>query len=156
MKAYDYEAVAIDGAVYCVGCVGRDTDFDDPDAFSPIFADSEWDSYPVCSACGERHTYVSLTDEGVIAENADAVKAALAAERISADDLAWLKELCELWHGGQWSLAYAFLSSGNLGAAPSAAGEVMRDLHRNPAAQDDLRPDWEETLDRIIDASDQS
>ena len=31
---------------------------------SPVWAGSEWDSYPCCSACREEQDYVALTDEG--------------------------------------------------------------------------------------------
>lgn len=86
MKAFDYEAVTFDGAVYCVG-----TCFDTmaagfrehqrptlkSDEVSPIFADSEWDSYPVCDICHAEHDYVSLTCEGA-AQTDDAIDAMLA------------------------------------------------------------------------------
>lgn len=36
----------------------------DKDKFSPIFADSEWDSYPTCDVCREAITEVRLTEEG--------------------------------------------------------------------------------------------
>jgi hypothetical protein len=47
MKAWDFEAVAYDGAIYCVDCLpnGVTTDADD---VSPVFAASEWDALPVC------------------------------------------------------------------------------------------------------------
>lgn len=63
MKSFDFEAVVIEGAVYCVECVGEGTDLNGEDV-SPIFADSEWDHYPTCDGCGAQHEYVSLTDEG--------------------------------------------------------------------------------------------
>lgn len=64
MKAYDYEAVTYDGDVYCLGCLPAGVT-DGTDGVSPIFADSEWDDYPVCTACGAVHDYVSLTDYGM-------------------------------------------------------------------------------------------
>lgn len=64
MKAYDYEAVAYDGAVYCTGCLPDEVSIDDTDYVQPIFASSEWDYYPCCDKCGEVHDYVGLTDEG--------------------------------------------------------------------------------------------
>jgi hypothetical protein len=67
MKAYDFDAVIVDSEVYCLECVPDGTDLD-TDA-SPIFADSEWDYYPVCYHCGAVHDYVSLTAYGA---NADA------------------------------------------------------------------------------------
>jgi len=65
MKAYDYDAVVYDGAVYCVECL---PDGVGADCASPICADSEWDSYPTCDACGCRHDYVALTSDGIIYE----------------------------------------------------------------------------------------
>lgn len=41
------------------------------EAFTPdspwgaVFADSEWDCFPVCDMCGERITDVSLTEDGI-------------------------------------------------------------------------------------------
>lgn len=64
MKSYDYEAIVYEGAIYCVGPCSEGTDYDRDPEVAPIFADSEWDHYPVCAACGAEHTYVSLTDEG--------------------------------------------------------------------------------------------
>ena len=58
MKSYDYEAVAYDGDVYCLGCLPEGVNEDDA---YPIFADSEWDYYPVCCVCGGVHDYVNLT-----------------------------------------------------------------------------------------------
>jgi hypothetical protein len=63
MKAYDYEAVTYDADVYCVGCLPDDVSVDDEEV-GPIFADSEWDHYPVCAHCGTVHDYVSLTTYG--------------------------------------------------------------------------------------------
>lgn len=67
MKAYDYEAVTYDGAVYCSGCLPKGISSESEDV-SPIFANSEWDGYPVCDACGEKHEYVNLTCHGRLAE----------------------------------------------------------------------------------------
>jgi hypothetical protein len=64
MKSFDFEAVVFDGDVFCTGClhaVGVDAEDED---VQPIFADSEWDYYPVCNQCGYEHDYVSLTNEG--------------------------------------------------------------------------------------------
>jgi hypothetical protein len=63
MHAYDFEACVFDGEIYCNECLpdGVDTDCED---VHPVFADSEWDYYPTCCACGETHDYVSLTTEG--------------------------------------------------------------------------------------------
>jgi len=55
MKSYDFEAVVYEGEIYCRECSPVATNEADP-----IFADSEWDSYPVCSVCSYVHDYVSL------------------------------------------------------------------------------------------------
>ena len=61
MRAYDFECVAYDGAIYCVECCPVDTDSDD---VSPVFATGEVDSYPVCDSCHATHDYMSLTEDG--------------------------------------------------------------------------------------------
>ncbi len=61
MRAFDFEAVAHDGAVYCVERISSGVSAKE---VSPIFADSEWDFYPSCDSCGLRFTYVNLTTEG--------------------------------------------------------------------------------------------
>jgi len=60
MKSFDFEAVAYDGAVYCVECCPVDVENED---VSPIFADQEWDYVPVCDVCGREHDYVTLLEE---------------------------------------------------------------------------------------------
>jgi len=60
MKSFDFEAVAYDGAVYCVECCPVDVENED---VSPIFADQEWDYVPVCDVCGREHDYVILLEE---------------------------------------------------------------------------------------------
>lgn len=104
MKSYDYDAVVIEGAVYCVGCVGEGTDLGGDDV-APIFADSEHDSYPTCDACGAEHDYVSLTDEGRAARAADEVNAKFGEVDAleAAQGLHWY---AVDWHDGQWSLLY--------------------------------------------------
>lgn len=61
MKSFDYEAVTYDGAVYCVECLPDGVTMNS-DEVSPIFADSEWDSAPVCDACGAEHDYVTVLE----------------------------------------------------------------------------------------------
>jgi hypothetical protein len=63
MKVYDYDAVAFDGDVYCIECLPEGVNPESEDCY-PVFAGSEWDSYPVCCQCGQVHDYVSLTPEG--------------------------------------------------------------------------------------------
>lgn len=60
MKAWDYEAVAYDGACYCKGCVPEGVD--EKDTY-PIFASSEWDTAPVCTVCGTVHDYMTILDQ---------------------------------------------------------------------------------------------
>jgi hypothetical protein len=62
MKSWDYDAVTCDGVVYCKGCLPAGIKLDDP-RVAPIFAEQEWDSYPVCDKCGFQHKYMSLTSE---------------------------------------------------------------------------------------------
>ncbi len=63
MESYDYEACVYNSEIYCIGCLPEGLD-DESEGVDPIFADSEWDSYPVCCECGEVHDYVGLTTEG--------------------------------------------------------------------------------------------
>jgi len=49
VKAYDFDAVAYDGEVYCNGCLPDGVTLKN-DGVSPTFAISEWDRYPVCGA----------------------------------------------------------------------------------------------------------
>lgn len=59
MKSYDFDAVAYEGAVYCIECLPEGVNLSDDDVY-PVFADQEVDSYPVCDKCGELHDYVTL------------------------------------------------------------------------------------------------
>ena len=59
MKSYDYDAVVIGCSVYCVECMPDGVDVEE-DGVMPIFADSEWDSPPVCDVCGYCHDYMSI------------------------------------------------------------------------------------------------
>ena len=57
MKCYDYDAVVYDGEIYCTECVPKGVTEDD---YYPIFADSEWETAPVCNECGFVHDYMSI------------------------------------------------------------------------------------------------
>ena len=59
MNSAHFDAVTYDGSVYCCKCLESATE-----GVYPIFADSEWDSYPVCDICGQVHDYVKLTEYG--------------------------------------------------------------------------------------------
>lgn len=57
MKSYDYNAVVFDGEIYCLSCLPENVNKDD---YDPIFADSEWQSPPVCYECHEIHSYIQM------------------------------------------------------------------------------------------------
>lgn len=57
MKSYDYDAVVFDGEIYCIGCLPENISENECD---PIFADSEWQSYPICCECQQVHHYVQM------------------------------------------------------------------------------------------------
>ncbi len=59
MQPYDYEAVIWDSEVYCIECLPDTVKVTHEDV-SPIFAESEWDSYPTCCWCHTVHDYVNL------------------------------------------------------------------------------------------------
>lgn len=64
MHCSDYEAVVFAGEVFCIDCLPEEIDADGVDGngdniCTPIFADSEWDTYPVCYHCGKVHDYVT-------------------------------------------------------------------------------------------------
>ena len=62
MKSYDFDAVVYDGEIYCIGCLPKIFPINRDDVH-PIFADSEWGYYPVCTRCGKEHDYMSLIEE---------------------------------------------------------------------------------------------
>ena len=61
MKAWDFDAVVYDGAVYCVECLPDGVSTDDDDV-CPIFASDEWDYAPCCDDCGYEHDYMSVLE----------------------------------------------------------------------------------------------
>ena len=63
MKSWEFDAVVYDGEIYCVECLPEEARIKEDEAW-PIFADSEWDHYPICDNCGMEHKYVGLTDYG--------------------------------------------------------------------------------------------
>ncbi len=64
MKSYSYYACVYNGEVYCNGCLPTSVAPYSSGA-QPIFANSEWDYYPICCECGEVHDYVVLLTEEV-------------------------------------------------------------------------------------------
>lgn len=70
MKSYDVVGWVLDGEAYCPA--HKPADLPDEQAY-PIFADSEWDYYPVCGECRERIEDVSLTSDGAKYEHESAI-----------------------------------------------------------------------------------
>lgn len=60
MKAYEYEAVIFNDEIFCLECLPVETSENN---YCPIFADSEWNTYPICSECGTEHDYVNLISD---------------------------------------------------------------------------------------------
>ena len=61
MKAWDYDAVVYDGAVYCNECCPVDIESDE---VTPIFASDEWQAPgAVCDVCFTCHDYMGLIEE---------------------------------------------------------------------------------------------
>lgn len=65
MRAFDFEAVTFNSSVFCVPCLPEGVSVEGDGVF-PIFANSEWDAYPVCDVCRSEHDYVLLTAAGGI------------------------------------------------------------------------------------------
>ena len=64
MKAWDYNAVTYDGAVYCIGCLPKGVKEED-DEVRPIFASEEWQCPgPTCDSCHELHDYMGILHDG--------------------------------------------------------------------------------------------
>ena len=64
MKSYEIVAWASpDGCVICTACADERGHSHDED-FTPVFADSEWDSYPVCGICEKVIEYVTVIEKG--------------------------------------------------------------------------------------------
>lgn len=59
MQAFSFEAVVYDCEVYCEDCLPDGVDVNGDDV-SPIFADSTWDTPPVCTMCGAEHDYMNV------------------------------------------------------------------------------------------------
>lgn len=54
------EAVAFDGAVWCIACLPEPAGLSDDDVV-PISSLDEWGpSYPLCLSCGHEHRYIRL------------------------------------------------------------------------------------------------
>jgi hypothetical protein len=68
MKSYDCDAVIFDGEIYCISCLPENVSKNE---YDPIFADSEWQSPPVCHECGEIHEYVLLINNNKPAYRAE-------------------------------------------------------------------------------------
>jgi len=58
MNAADYDAVVVDGEIYCLDCFEGDVE---AEYVSPVFVDEEWQfPGPCCSGCGKRLDYMDL------------------------------------------------------------------------------------------------
>ena len=68
MKAYDFDAVTYDGAVYCTDCLPEGVNVNDEEV-SPIFTDQEWDYAPCCDECGCQHDYMNVLQQEVCDDN---------------------------------------------------------------------------------------
>jgi len=60
MRAYDYDAVVYDGAVYCLDCLPVEVEHPD---VRPIFATDEWEYRPCCDRCGREVECVTVIGE---------------------------------------------------------------------------------------------
>lgn len=92
MKSYDYDAVAYDGAVYCVDCLPDGLTINSEGIY-PVFAGSEWDYYPTCDHCGIQHDYVGLTAAG---QKYESVKEATMLDREGQFDGLKVSDLSEV------------------------------------------------------------
>lgn len=62
MKAWEFDAVIYNGAVYCIECLPAGIDVDN-DEVLPIFASDEWQTPgPCCDTCGTLHEYMGLIE----------------------------------------------------------------------------------------------
>jgi hypothetical protein len=68
MNASDYEAVGYRSEIYCIDCLPSGVDIQGEDV-TPVFADSEWNYYPVCTMCGCEHDYVVLIKQDHLQSN---------------------------------------------------------------------------------------
>ena len=57
MQSFYYEAVTYNGSAYCLD---HSPELLSEEGVMPIFADSEWDSYPYCDKCRKVFDYVNL------------------------------------------------------------------------------------------------
>lgn len=99
--AFEYEAVVIDGEVYCIDCAPPTPSED----VVPIFADSEWEKTPHCCVCSQPHDYVQVlipdefSDEEVKLREAFAENVARLAEVDDRDDPDFLERLTFRFRG---------------------------------------------------------
>jgi len=62
MNSCEYSAVAYEHEIYCIDCLPDG--IENPNrVIDPIFANTEWDVYPICCICGREHDYVVLLEE---------------------------------------------------------------------------------------------
>lgn len=91
MKAWDFEAVAYDGDVYCVDCLPTGINVDDEHVV-PIFADTEVEEPQVCCECGFEHDYMCILKPKETTMRKVTVKVEVLL-RIDADEAADIQEV---------------------------------------------------------------
>jgi hypothetical protein len=64
MYSFDVVGYVDCDCIVCPNCATPE-EMEDPNGLPVIFADSEWDSYPVCDRCGSEITDVCLTEIGI-------------------------------------------------------------------------------------------
>lgn len=64
MKCYEIVGYVNGDCIICPNCATEE-DMDEKNGLPVIFADSEWDFYPICDSCGTEITDVCLTETGI-------------------------------------------------------------------------------------------
>jgi hypothetical protein len=59
LPVHHFDAVAYDGAIYCLECLPPGIDSDSPDV-RPVFAGDEFETPPACDVCHKRVDYVTI------------------------------------------------------------------------------------------------
>lgn len=80
MNCADVVGYTYEGSFYCSEECLPEGIHEKDDEVGAVFADSEWDAYPVCDTCREQCKDVSLTEDGLSFE-------AMADEETDEDDL---------------------------------------------------------------------
>ncbi len=59
MKDYEFKAVTVEGAIYCIKCLPTRWNIRDL-RVRPIFASDEWNNSVVCDKCFKKHDYMKI------------------------------------------------------------------------------------------------